>query len=288
MDFIKDLIESRMTKDDTNTKKLTYTDCCERVYLILLTFEAMRKYPPYKKVIQQYCINTVGFEKYKFYRIMGTDLYNFLYFLVGDDAAQNKLKDPETAIMLKNKSRIPIAMINMYLKQIATGKNPDLKTKFFLDIEASLNITNPDYRFVRREINDWSKLNLKARKRLVTRLIYAFRAKLRSSDLIDTFEKFANDKGLESSDLVDNEPVISTPDIRTTQGEIALYRYLVGANNIAQTKRFLDQAKNGKAVSAEMLQGYLPIIELIDDIVKGGPSHIQNLKALHQRTKKRK
>jgi hypothetical protein len=34
--FIKDLYESRMTKDNGNAKKLTYTDCGERLYLSLL------------------------------------------------------------------------------------------------------------------------------------------------------------------------------------------------------------------------------------------------------------
>lgn len=285
--FLKDLHESRMTKDNGNSQKLTYTDCGERMYLTLLALETMRQYPDFKPVVKSYCSKTAGFELYKYYRVMGTDLYNFVYFLVGDDKAQKKLKDPDAAIALKKKTTLPVASINRYVKEIAQNKQPSLKTKLFLDIESSLKITNTDYKSIRRGLNDYSKLNLQERKLLVTRLIFAVRAKLRSSDIIDDFEKFAAIKNLETTKVNDTEPTISTPDISTAPGDIALYRYLVGAKNIAQTKRFLDMAKNGKAVSAEMLKGYMPAIELLDDIVKGGPAFVQNLRVLQQRAKKR-
>jgi hypothetical protein len=111
---------------------------------------------------------------------------------------------------------------------------------------------------------------------------------LRSSDIIDDFERFAAVKNLEKTDVFDPEPQISTPDIRTSPSDIALYRYLVGAKNMALTKRFLDQAKNGKAVSAKMMKAYMPVIEMIDDIVQAGPAYVQNLRAVHDRAKKKR
>ena len=128
----------------------------------------------------------------------------------------------------------------------------------------------------------------KAEKRLIsTRLIFAVRAKLRSSDIIEDFEKFAAVKNLEKASVIDPEPTISTPDISTSARDLALYRYLVGDRNLALTKKFLEQAKDGKAASANMVAAYLPAIKMIDDIVKGGPAFIQNLRALHNRAKKR-
>ena len=288
MSFLKDLHESRMTKDNGNSAKLTYTDCGERMYLTLLALETMRQYPDFRAAVQRYYKKTAGFELYKYYRIMGTDLYNFVYFLVGDDGAQKKLKDPQAAIALKKKTKLPTQSINRYINELAQGKEPSLRTKLFLDIERALNITNTDYKNIRRGLNDYDKLNLQERKLLVTRLIFAVRAKLRSSDIADDFAKFAALKNLEKTNVNDPEPTVSTPDISTAPGDIALYRYLVGAKNIAQTKRFLDMAKDGKAVSAEMLKGYMPAIELLDDIVQAGPAYIQNLRALHQRAKKRR
>lgn len=286
--FLQDLYESRMTKDNGNSKKLTYTDAGERMYLTLLALETMRQFPDFNEYVKRYAKKTAGFETYKYYRIMGTDLYNFIYFLAGDSGAQAKLKDPESAEILKAKTRLPTADINRYIRSLANGTEPALISKMFVGIENALNITNTDYKAIRRSLSEWAKLTRSEKRLLATRLIFAVRAKLRSSDIIEDFEKFAAIKNMEKAGVNDPEPTISTPDISTRQGDLALYRYLVGDKNLALTKQFLNQAKNGKAASSNMLQAYLPAIELLDDIVKAGPAYVQNLRALHSRAKKRR
>jgi len=286
MNFIKDLHESRMTKDNGSSKKLTYTDCGERAYLTLLALETMRQYPDFRGYVQRYCKKTSGFELYKFYRIMGTDLYNFIYFLVGDDSAQDKLKDPGAAKKLKKTTNIPVADVNRYIQYIAQGRKPLQISNMFMKLESGLNITNSDYKAIRRNLVNFSKLT-KAEKRLLsTRLIFAVRAKLRSSDIIEDFEKFAQIKDLEKASVIDPEPTVSRPDIATRPGDLALYRYLVGDRNLALTKKFLEAAKDGKAASSSMVQAYLPAIEMLDDIVQAGPAFVQQLRALQKRAKK--
>ena len=284
--FLKDIHESRMTKDNGNAKKLTYTDCGERMYLTLLALETMRQYPDFKDYVQRYCKKTAGFELYKTYRIMGTDLYNFIYFLVGDGNAQDKLKDPESAKRLKAKTKLPTSAINRYINALAQGKQPVQINSMFMAIEGAINVTNSDYKAIRRNLANFTRLT-KAEKRLIsTRLIFAVRAKLRSSDIIEDFEKFAAIKNLEKASVIDPEPTVSTPDIATRPSDLALYRYLVGDKNLALTKKFLEQAKDGKAASANMVQAYLPAIEMIDDIVQAGPAMVQQLRALHKRAKR--
>ena len=284
--FLRDLQESRMTKDNGNAKKLTYTDCGERLYLTLLALETMRQYPDFKAYVQRYAKKTSGFEQYKMYRIMGTDLYNFTYFLVGDSGAQDKLKDPESAKRMRASTKLPTSAINRYINAIAQGKTPVQISNMFQAIETAVKITNSDYKLIRRNLMNFARLT-KAEKRLIsTRLIYAVRAKLRSSDIIEDFEKFAAVKNLEKASVIDPEPTISTPDLSTTGAELALYRYLVGDRNLALTKKFLEQAKDGKAASANMVQAYLPAIKMIDDIVKAGPGAVQQLRAVHKRAKR--
>ena len=284
--FLRDLHESRMTKDNGNAKKLTYTDCGERMYLTLLALETMRQYPDFKAYVQRYCKKTAGFERYKMYRIMGTDLYNFVYFLVGDSSAQDKLKDPDSAKRMRAATKLPTAAINRYINAVAQGKEPSQVNSMLMAIESAINVTNSDYKAIRRNLTNFARLT-KAEKRLVsTRLIFAVRAKLRSSDIIEDFEKFAAVKNLEKASVVDPEPTVSTPDISSTPADLALYRYLVGDKNLALTKKFLEQAKDGKAASALMVQAYLPAIEMIDDIVAAGPAYVQQLRAVHKRAKK--
>jgi hypothetical protein len=284
--FLRDLHESRMTKDNGNAKKLTYTDCGERMYLTLLALETMRQYPDFKAYVQRYAKKTAGFEQYKMYRIMGTDLYNFTYFLVGDSGAQDKLKDPESAKRMRASTKLPTSAINRYINTIAQGKTPVQVNNLFQAIESAIKVTNSDYKSIRRNLMNFARLT-KAEKRLIsTRLIFAVRAKLRSSDIIEDFEKFASIKNLEKASVIDPEPTISTPDLSTTGAQLALYRYLVGDSNLALTKKFLEQAKDGKAASANMVAAYLPAIKMIDDIVKGGPAMVQQLRAVHNRAKK--
>ena len=285
--FLRDLHESRMTKDNGNAKKLTYTDCGERMYLTLLALETMRQYPDFKAYVQRYAKKTAGFEQYKMYRIMGTDLYNFTYFLVGDSGAQDKLKDPESAKRMRASTKLPTSAINRYINAIAQGKTPVQVNNYVQAIESALKVSNSDYKSIRRNLMNFARLT-KAEKRLIsTRLIFAVRAKLRSSDIIEDFEKFAAVKNLEKASVIDPEPTISTPDLSTTGAELALYRYLVGDRNLALTKKFLEQAKDGKAASANMVAAYLPAIKMIDDIVKAGPGAVQQLRAVHKRAKKR-
>ena len=284
--FLKDLHESRMTKDNGSSQKLTYSDCGERAYLTLLALETMRQYPDFQGYVQRYAKKTAGFELYKMYRIMGTDLYNFIYFLVGDSKAQDKLKDPESAKRMRANTKLPTAAINRYINALAQGKTPTQVNSMFMAIESAIKVSNSDYKAIRRNLANFARLT-KAEKRLIsTRLIFAVRAKLRSSDIIEDFEKFAAVKNLEKASVIDPEPTVSTPDIATKPSDLAMYRYLVGDKNLALTKKFLEQAKDGKAASANMVAAYLPAIEMIDDLVQAGPAFVQQLRALHKRAKR--
>ena len=287
MDFIKGLHESRMTKDDGNSRKLTYSDCMERLYLSLLVLETLRQFPEFRVFVKTYTTKTAGFELYKYYRIMGTDLYNFVYFLVGPTSAQSKLKDPGAAAKLKKEIRVPTSDINRYINSLKNGKEPTLLTKMFTELESSLRIKNTEYKSVRRSLLNFERLNKQEKRVMVTKLLYAVRAKLRNSDLIDDFEKLAAIKDLEKASVKDNQPTISTPDISTSNDQMALYRYIVGAENKQMTKKFIEHALSNQGASSSMIKGYLPAIKMLDDIISGGPAYIQQLRSLQKRAKNR-
>ena len=124
------------------------------------------------------------------------------------------------------------------------------------------------------------------KKKVVTKLLLATRAKLRNSDLIPHLEELAAQRDLETGQVADNEPTISTPDaLPTTNKDLMFYRYIVGPRNLVGTKKFLDMAKQGKSVPSPFVQAYLPAIQMLDDIVKAGPGYITMLRALQKRAK---
>jgi hypothetical protein len=157
-----------------------------------------------------------------------------------------------------------------------------------MKIEDGLRINNPAYRAIRRGLPKYDSLPGSEKKKLVTKLLYAVRAKLRSSDIIDDLEKLAAQKNLEVGTVVDTEYAVSIPDITTAGSALSNYRFLVGTKNIGMVKRFLDFVRRGDSIPRDVLKSYLPIIQMVDNIVKGGPAFIQQLKLLEKRAKKNK
>lgn len=288
MDFIHSLYEARMTRDTRDQKVLTYTDCCERTYLSLLVIELLNKYARHRVSARTYAKRTVAYTNYNRFRMSGTDLYNFIYFVTGDQEAMNKLKDPKSAMALRKKTTMPLMAVNRYLSRISIGSMSRGNTQMFLNVESGLNIKNTTYKAIRRTLMDYDGATTIDRQNTVTRLVHAVRAKLRSSDIIDDLERLVADSNLETGRVSDNEPKISIPDIDVKGKELSLYRYLVGTKNIVLVKRFVELALSNKSIPSTVVQAYLPAIKMLHDIVSGGPSYVSMLRALADRAKKNK
>jgi hypothetical protein len=285
LDFIKDLQEARMTRNANNQRVLTYTDCCERLYLSMLVLELLYKFKSYRPQAQAYAKKTVSHDSYKHFRMNSTDLYNFIHFVTGDDDALSKLKDPGSALALRKSTTLPTMAVNRYISTVSSGTNRNA-SQTFIQIESALRITNTDYKAIRRGLFNLSSMQQIDIKKLVTRLLIASRAKLRSSDIISYLESLAADKALEVGGVPDNEPTVSVPDIVPSGRDLQMYRYFVGTQNLQLTKKFLELAKQGKPIPAPMVQAYLPAIKMLDDIVKAGPSFVSSVRNTHNRAKK--
>lgn len=288
MDFIQELFEGRMIRNENNAKVLTYTDCCERTYLSMLILELLRQFPKYKIASVAYAKDTSRYTGYKAFRPSGTDLYNLIYFVDGDDAAMEKLKDPDAAKRMKDQTTFPTMAVNRYLTQVGAGSTPIGVGGLLIRLETALKISNTTYKDIRRIITNFRTVDQQARQTAVTKLLFAGRAKLRNSDILPNLEELAAEKDLESLAVVDNEPTISVPDISMSGSELIMYKYIVGTENVVMAKRFVELAKDNKSIPSSAVKGYLPAIKMLDDIVKGGPTYINQLRALHQRAKKRR
>jgi hypothetical protein len=284
MQFLQELEEARMTRNDQNMKVLTYADCCERLYLTLLVLDLLKNFPNASATVRDYARKSLDLT-YERFKISGTDLYNFIYFVTGDDRALGKLKDPGAAKRSRAITSLPISSVKTFLRQLNSGTGAP-STQLFIKLENVLNIINTDYKGIRRSIGNWDTLNTNAKKATTTKLLYAVRAKLRSSDIIDDFEKFASQRDLESERVPDNEPVFSKPDISAASRDYVFYRYLVGTENIMLVKGFLQLAAEGKPIPSQMVKAYLPAIKALDDIVRAGPSYISMFRSIQNRAKK--
>ena len=287
MEFIKELHEARLTRQGGALKTLTYTDCCERAYLTMLILEVLRKFPNMAAYAHGYAKKTSGHDNYNHFRMSSTDLYNFIYFIVGDKDALDKLKDPGAASIMRRSTQFPLMAFNRYVSKLKMGGagNAQQDQQTFINIESALKITNSDYKSVRRNVFSFSSLSSNSKKQLVTRLLLAARAKLRNSDIIQYLEELSAERDLEVYKVSDPEPKVSIPDIAVTSQDMAGYLRLVGSKNLLLTKKFLELAKDGKSIPANILQAYIPAIIILDNIAKGGAGYVQALRALENRAK---
>ena len=286
MDFIKEIHEARLTRGE-GARSLTYTDCCERAYLTMLVLEVLRKFPGTTPIVQQYARNTSGYDSYKHFRLSGTDLYNFVYFIVGDEDAHKKLKDPGAARRMRERTQFPLMNFNRYVERLRYNRTPSADDQnLFIRLEGVLRITNSDYKIVRRNIFSFQRISTREKQSTITRLLLAARAKLRTSDVIGYIEELSALKDLEIFKVTDPEPKVSVPDVDVTGKDLGGYRYLVGAKNLLLTKKFLELAKDNKSIPANVVQAYIPAIATIDNIVKAGPGFVQMLRTLENRAKK--
>jgi hypothetical protein len=217
----------------------------------------------------------------------GTDLYNFIYFVNGDEKALNKLKDPGAAAQMRRRTTLPTMVVNRYLAKLANGSNITDSAQMLISVENSLSISNQEYKQVRRNITNLSSLSTALVKKTVTRLVIAARAKLRTSDIIDDLEKLTVLKDLETSSVIDTEPTVSVADIPTDAlSDVANYKFLVGNSNLVMARKVVQLATQGVSIPGSFVKGYLPIIKMVHDIVRAGPAYINQLRVLHKRAQK--
>lgn len=286
-EFLTELHEARMTRNSDNQRRLTYADCRERAYLTLLMLQVMRYFPSHRITASKYAYKTVMYRDYTRFRVDGTDLYNLFYFITGDETALNKLKDPEAAKEERKKTFLSVGRLNGYLRSLGSANRPTSRDYEILSLlERELDIRNNDYKEVRRRLSSFDTDTPKERQTTVTRLLFAGRTKLTDGDFLHQFTALVQDKNLENFKLTNPEPTASTPDNPPPADELRNYRFLVPSNTLPFLGKFLQSARAGRTIMANFTQSYLPIIIMIDDIVRAGPSYIEQLKNVHRRAKR--
>mgnify|MGYP006272922361 CR=1 FL=1 len=277
MDFIREIHEARMTRTESNTKKLSYLDCCERAYLSLLILELLRQFPGYANPARKYAKDTARYTGYNHFRMNAPDLYNFLYFVTGDEKAMEKLRDPEAAWKARQKTHAPEMAINRYLTQVGVGQSPSQPAQLFIKLESALRIPS-SYKQIRRTITNIDKAQGKGQiKKAVTKLLYASRARLRSSDIIDDLEKIAADRNLERGGVQDTQPTLSRPDEIISNKDLIYLAKIVGQKRLYLAIKYIELQRQGKTIPSNVARAMTPAVDIVVEIVKAGPSYVQRL-----------
>ena len=251
----------------------------------------MRYYPQSRKFVTNYATDVLKWNDWSRHRYSGNDMYNLLTIVDGDKKIVEKLKDPKSALIMRERTYFPTLTAKRLLRDMASGKLPSIgDAGDIMKIDSSLKNGITSYSVLRRKVSNYIRMNNLERKDTVTRLENALKARGRNSDLVDYYVMFIMNYDLESNRVKDTEPTISIPDpVEADVKDINMLRLLgVPTKDLPFAYKALSIVSRGQALPPRFSQAYKPIMQIIDDIVKAGPGYVNLLKQVHNKAKKAK
>lgn len=278
--FLQYVSEGRVVRRQSDLQRYTFQEITERIYLSFLTLTLLRNFSQTQGFVKQYATNTLAYGSFDRVRSTSNDLHNMMAVVAGDPEITKKLANKNAAMALRQRQTVPVLAIRRYLRDFRNSYS------FLTSLETALGITNADYKNLRRAISDYNKLDTRRKKATTTRLLQALKAKLSGTDLQRKAQEFADKQKLELDNVIDAERTVPGADM--TPDELTGYRVLVGASNVRRAKIAADMVKQGKSVPAPVMQAYVPVIKMVDDIVKGGYTFVKLLQTIHDRARNKK
>ena len=278
--FLQYVSEGRVVRRQSDLQRYTFQEITERIYLSFLTLTLLKNFAQTQGFVKQYATNTLAYGSFDRVRSTSNDLHNMMAVVAGDTEITKKLANKNAAMALRQRQTVPVLAIRRYLRDFRNSYS------FLTSLETALGITNADYKNLRRAISDYNKLDTRRKKATTTRLLQALKAKLSGTDLQRKAQEFADKQKLELDNVIDAERTVPGADM--TPDELTGYRVLVGASNVRRAKIAADMVKQGKSVPAPVMQAYVPVIKMVDDIVKGGYTFVKLLQTIHDRARNKK
>jgi hypothetical protein len=278
--FIKYVAEGRVVRRANDLQRYTFQEICEKIYLSFLTLSLLKNLNLTKNWVRSYARDTMTYGTFDKIRYTANDLHNMLAVVDGDPEITKKLANKNSAMALRQRQSVPTLAVKRYLRLL----NSDYE--FLSIMEKALGISNSDYKNLRRAIANFDTLDSRRKKITVTRLLQAVRSKLSGTDISRHLEHFSRKADFELDDVVDAEK--ATTDLSMSGDELNAYRILVGPANIRRAKMAVRLAQDGKSIPANVVVAYVPIMNMIDDIARGGFAFVRLLQSIHTRAKKRR
>lgn len=141
-----------------------------------------------------YAERTVTFNRFTNYRQMGTDLYLNLHIIT---EKRIDLLGTEADATLLNRIALDVPMIVRYLRNVSRNTmSPSMARMTFQRLEQGLQITDSNYRSVRRLVQNWPNLQTAQKRTALTRMLFFYRTHARRSEMFKTLTELAKSQGL--------------------------------------------------------------------------------------------
>ena len=175
--FLKYVSEGRVIRRHSDLQRYTFPEVTERIYLSFLALSLLRNLLQSKPFTKMYADQTMAKGTFDQVRMMNNDLANMLAIVSGDPDITKKLKNKNQAQAMRQRQPVPVMAIRRYLR---TFEEP---FKFLLQLERSLDITDANYRNLRRAIADYHNLDSKTKQKASAKLLQLLKNKLPGTDI---------------------------------------------------------------------------------------------------------
>ena len=282
--FLDYITEGKMIRNTDGVSRLSFTDASDLVLLYFLALHVMRHYPS-RRFVKSYSEQVLKWQNWNNFRSSANDLYGLLNIIDGDEKIVDKLNNPKAAKIMRQRSSFPTLTAKRLLRNF-TNSNPSMSDANDL-VKLDNSLQNSRYSGLRRRIANYARLTPSERKRAVTELELALKARGRNSDIVDYYILFVQDYDLESTQVKDTEPTVSVADpIPADTKDIQMLRLLgVPNKDLPFAYKVLNMTTRGLGIPPRFAQAYAPIMRIVNDIIKAGPGYVNLLKQVHNRAK---
>jgi len=175
--FLKYVSEGRVIRRHSDLQRYTFPEITERIYLSFLTLSLLSQIKEFNTFVKSYADQTMAKGTFDQVRMINNDLANMLAIVSGDPEITKKLKNKNQAQAMRQRQPVPVMALRRYMRSWEEHfKNLSI-------LERSLNITDANYRMIKRAVANFNKLDTRSQKQTIDKLKNMVQNKLPGTDL---------------------------------------------------------------------------------------------------------
>jgi len=175
--FLKYVSEGRVIRRHSDLQRYTFPEVTERIYLSFLTLALLSQIRETAAFVKSYADQTMAKGTFDQVRMINNDLANMLAIVSGDPDITKKLRNKNQAQAMRQRQPVPVMAVRRYLR---TWQD---HYRNLTQLERALNITDANYKNLRRAISNYGQLDQKNKRATKKKLSQIVLAKLPGTDL---------------------------------------------------------------------------------------------------------
>jgi hypothetical protein len=135
-----------------------------------------------RNFVDSYAVQTLSKGTFDQVRMINNDLANMLAIVSGDPEITKKLKNKNQAQAMRQRQPVPVMALRRYMRSW------DEHYKNLTNLERALNITDANYKDVRRAVANYKNLDSRSKQQTLNKIKQMLQSKLPNTDIQRKFK----------------------------------------------------------------------------------------------------